>query len=231
MEAIVLAGGFGTRLKGTIGDATPKCMAVVAGKPFLHYILRYLSEQGVTRVILSLGHLSDVVIDWVEANKSQFPLDIDYCIETEPLGTGGGIKLACGHCQESEVVVLNGDTFFDVDLQKLMGKHKDTGSPITIALKRMRDFDRYGAVVVDETSGTILEFKEKSFCQEGDINGGIYVLTPEEVNWPVGRDKFSFEKDVLEKSIGKIRGVNFDGYFIDIGIPDDYAKANKHFAE
>lgn len=231
MEAIVLAGGLGTRLRGTIGEATPKCMAVVAGKPFLHYILAYLAEQGVARVILSLGHLSDVVISWVEANKSQYPLDIDYCIESEPLGTGGGIKLACGLCNESEVVVLNGDTFFDVDLRKLMSGHKNAGAAITLALKRMRDFDRYGAVDVDRSTGIIQGFKEKAFCHEGAINGGIYAITPSQVNWPENSAKFSFEKDVLEKSTGKIRGVNFDGYFIDIGIPEDYAKANQHFAE
>src|SRR6476469_9754255 len=118
MEAIILAGGLGTRLRGVIGEDTPKCMAPVAGKPFLFYLLQYAVQQGISRIVLSLGHRSEAVINWLATQD--FPLVIDSAIEPEPMGTGGGIQLALRECRSDYVIVLNGDTMFQVQLPALL---------------------------------------------------------------------------------------------------------------
>ena len=160
MEVIILAGGLGTRLR-TVVSEVPKCMAPVAGKPFLWYLLKYLTRYDVSRVILSVGYLREVIFRWVEEVRDEFPFQFDYAIEEEPLGTGGGIKLALGKAKGTDVIILNGDTFFDVNLNELMDFHKLMPSAVTIALKPMRNFDRYGRVVVDTVDGHIVQFKEK----------------------------------------------------------------------
>src|SRR4051812_4105319 len=147
MEAIVLAGGLGTRLRGVIGEETPKCMAPVAGKPFLHYLLQYAVEQGVTRAVLSLGHKSESVTTWLATQR--LPLEIDWVIETEPLGTGGGIQLALAQCKADDVFVLNGDTLFLVDMAEMLRFHHQHSSEATLALKAMKQFERYGTVQTD----------------------------------------------------------------------------------
>ena len=138
METIVLAGGLGTRLRGVIGEI-PKCMAPVAGKPFLQYQLEWLSRFNISHVVLSVGYLREQVIDFV--NGREWPFKISYAVEREPLGTGGGIRLALQKCRGNKVYVLNGDTFYNVNLKALTFT-----APVTLALKPMRDFERYGAV-------------------------------------------------------------------------------------
>lgn len=230
MEVIILAGGLGTRLRSVVSEV-PKCMAPVSGKPFLWYLLKYLTRYDVSRVILSVGYLREVIFKWIIEVKDEFPFSFDYAIEEEPLGTGGGIKLALSKAMTKDVVILNGDTFFDVNLHELMEFHKLTPSAVTIALKPMHDFDRYGRVIVDAVVGRIAEFKEKAHCEEGLINGGVYVVSRLNLPLKVYPDKFSFEKDVLEPLTvqGKIFGLIQDRYFIDIGIPEDYEIANQKF--
>ncbi len=230
MEVVILAGGLGTRLRGAIGNEIPKCMAPVAGKPFLEYLLIYLTRFDVKRVILSVGHLREVIFDWVKQNGHRFPFAIDFAVEETPLGTGGGIKLALESATDTDVVVLNGDTMFNVDLRELMDEHLRAGGSLTLALKPMVDFDRYGTVVTDPATGRVLEFREKQHCASGDINGGVYVINREKIQWP-DAERFSFETDVMEPgaSRGTIYGYPFGDYFIDIGIPTDYAKANEDF--
>ena len=150
MDVIILAGGLGTRLKSVVSDV-PKCMAPVCGKPFLWYLLRYLQNYQVDKLILSVGYLRHVIMDWIDDNKGAFSFSsIDYAIEDEPLGTGGAIRLALSKTDETDVVVLNGDTFFNVDLNAFMEKHRTYGAAISIALKPMVEFDRYGTVSVNE---------------------------------------------------------------------------------
>lgn len=227
MEVIILAGGLGTRLRSVVSEV-PKCMAPVAGKPFLWYLLKYLTRFEVSRVILSVGYLREVIFDWIEEVKDEFPFTFDYAIEEEPLGTGGGIKLALSKSTKSDVVVLNGDTFFDVNLNGLIEAHRLYPSAVTLALKPMQDFDRYGRVIIDNVDKHIVEFKEKEYCKEGLINGGIYVINKLEPIFAGLPNKFSFETAVFEPQckLGKLFGVVQDGYFIDIGIPEDYEKAN-----
>ena len=167
MEAIVLAGGLGTRLRSVVHDL-PKCMAPVSGDPFLSYVLDWLSNYKITRVVLSVGYLKESIMDWVR--RQDYPFQIDYAVEETPLGTGGGIKLALSKCKDRKVVVVNGDTFFPVDLDAI-----PFDAPITVALKPMKDFDRYGAVELS-AEGLVTAFHEKAPVKEGLISGGVYAL-------------------------------------------------------
>jgi D-glycero-alpha-D-manno-heptose 1-phosphate guanylyltransferase len=220
MEAIILAGGLGTRLQGVIG-AQPKCMAQVDGKPFLAHLFEYVDRQKCTRVILSLGYKSKAVIDWLETQELHF--ELDYVIEDEPLGTGGGILAAIEQ-------VLNGDTMFVVDLKEQMKFHNANNAMTTLALKEMHDFDRYG-IVNTNAIGLITSFEEKQYRKSGLINGGVYIINTEKFLARNLSEKFSFEKDYLEQFIGekKFYGYKSDSYFIDIGIPVDYARAQEDF--
>jgi D-glycero-alpha-D-manno-heptose 1-phosphate guanylyltransferase len=231
MEAIILAGGLGTRLRSVIGEALPKCMAHVAGRPFLHYLFKYLEGEGCTRIVLSLGHGHAHILDWL-GRESPTHVEVAHVIEHEPLGTGGGIRLAMKEAHEEHVIVLNGDTAFDVRLGALKSFAETVGAETTLALKPMRDFARYGTVEVDKHSGRILRFAEKQPRSEGLINGGIYCIQRDQFLARPLPQKFSFEKDYLEAFLqdGHFYGQASDSYFIDIGIPEDYARAQTDFA-
>ena len=227
MEIIILAGGLGTRLQGVIG-AQPKCMAPVNGKPFLAYLFEYVEKQKATRVILSLGYKHKQIIDWLEEQDLYF--ELDYIIESEPLGTGGGILAAMEVAETDDVAVLNGDTMFSVSLKEQLAFHKSSGAAATLALKSMQQFDRYGIVNTND-AGLITSFEEKKPTEEGLINGGVYFINREAFLAKDLQDKFSFEKDYLERFTNeqKFYGFRSDAYFIDIGIPDDYARAQEDF--
>lgn len=234
MEVIILAGGLGTRLRSEVKDV-PKCMAPVAGRPFLWYLLTDLKKyKEVTRVILSVGYLREVIFEWIPTVQDEFPFSFDYAIEEEPLGTGGGIRLAMEKVSEEEAIILNGDTYFAVDLNELVAAHKNQPeAKLTIALKPMKDFDRYGTVTTAE-NGRVLKFNEKQPCTEGEINGGVYVLSKDDGIFEGQPKKFSFETAVMQEKCGEtgcLFGVVQNGYFIDIGIPEDYHKASNEFPE
>ena len=204
----------------------PKCMAPINGVPFLKFILDDLQKQGITRFIFSLGYKSESIIDFVEEKYAA--LEKIYVIEKEPLGTGGAIKAACKKVTGKNVFVLNGDTLFAVNLKTLGAFHTEQQPACTLALKPMTEFSRYGAVEIDNNNA-ITAFHEKKFCVKGMINGGVYALDAEQFLKEVLPEKFSFEKDYLEANIAnhKLYGIAFDSYFIDIGIPEDYERANK----
>lgn len=232
MEVIILAGGLGTRLRSEVKDV-PKCMAPVAGKPFLWYLLTDLKKyKDVKRVILSVGYLREVIFEWIPTVKDEFPFEFDYAIEEEPLGTGGGIRLAMEKVTEDEAIILNGDTYFAVNLDELVAAHRaQNEAKLTIALKPMKDFDRYGTVTTN-ADGRVLKFNEKQPCKEGEINGGVYVLSKDESIFEGQPKKFSFETAVMQEKCGEtgcLFGVVQNGYFIDIGIPEDYKKVDKDF--
>ena len=143
-DVIILAGGLGTRLRSVVSDV-PKCMAPVGGRPFLAWTLQWLERFDVGHIILSLGYMSQVVIDWIQKEyKGKTP--VDWVIEETPLGTGGGIKLAMSKVRSSRAVILNGDTFFNVDLDSFHSFSSKLNAPLTVALKPMADFYRYGSV-------------------------------------------------------------------------------------
>lgn len=229
IDVIILAGGLGTRLRQVVSEL-PKCMAPVCGKPFLSYLLDYLKNFNVGKVILSVGYLRDSIIQFIDNQKDNYKFDFDFAVEETPLGTGGGIKLALTKATSENVIVLNGDTFFDVDVNALVMNHLHSKKDITLALKPMENFERYGNVILDE-NGNVVEFQEKKFCAKGQINGGVYVMKRENNMMNGLPEKFSFETEVLQKQakILNINGFVCDSYFIDIGIPEDYAKANIEF--
>ena len=223
-DVIILAGGLGTRLRSVVSDV-PKCMAPVGGRPFLAWTLQWLERFDVGHIILSLGYMSQVVIDWIQKEyKGKTP--VDWVIEETPLGTGGGIKFAMSKVRSSRAVILNGDTFFNVDLDSFHSFSSKLNAPLTVALKPMADFDRYGSVTLSDDN-RIVSFNEKMHCDKGLINGGIYCIDSSAALFDGMPDKFSFEKEILEPMSvkGVITGYISDGSFIDIGIPQDYDTA------
>ena len=226
MEAIVLAGGLGTRLREAVPDV-PKPMADIGGRPFLSYVLDLLARQGVGRVLLAVGHKHEVIQHHFGPRYGN--LLIEYVVEPEQRGTGGAVREALEHCRTADILVLNGDTYFDVDLLEMLAFHRAHQADITIALKRVGDTGRYGAVVPGQ-DGRIAAFREKSHTGAGLINGGVYA-----VKRGIGeqlRDldaPFSFEEDFLQRSMTRLSAYGFesDASFVDIGIPEDYAEARR----
>ena len=228
-EAIILAGGLGTRLKETVPDL-PKCMAPVAGRPFLFYVINYLRSQGIEKFIFSLGYKHKAIEEYL---SSQYPtLSYDIAIEPEPLGTGGAILLSCKKVMEKNVIIANGDTLFKTNIPQLVSTHIEKDADCTLALKPMKNFDRYGVVEL-EKDDRITKFKEKQIYPSGLINGGIYVLNVEQFLRESFPEKFSFEKDYLEQYYNKkkIFGLPQDNYFIDIGVPEDYSRAQQELKQ
>ncbi len=222
-EAIILAGGLGTRLRESVPDI-PKCMASVAGHPFLTYVIRHLLSQGIEKFIFSVGYKHEAIQDYL---KMDFPY-IRYIVvvEDNPMGTGGAIRLALASCHDRDVLVVNGDTLFKIEVDDLFDIHIEKQSECTIALKPMQHFDRYGVVDMDE-EGRVINFKEKKPVAAGNINGGMYLLNKNSFLKKEFADVFSFEKDYLQSYVDTtlFYGVIQDKYFIDIGIPSDFEKS------
>ncbi|MEO7394544.1 MAG: HAD-IIIA family hydrolase [Chitinophagaceae bacterium] len=223
-EAIVLAGGLGTRLRNTVPDL-PKCMAPVAGRPFLFYVINYLRSQGIYNFIFSLGYKHEIIEEYLHSHFST--VTYQCVIESEPLGTGGAIQLAISKSSEKNIVVANGDTLFKADINEAAIFHYSNNADCTILLKPMTSFDRYGVVELTEEDSVKI-FKEKQFYKNGNINGGLYILNANKFLVEKFTTKFSFEKDYLERLYNERRfyGLIQDEYFIDIGIPQDYNRAN-----
>ena len=228
-EAIILAGGLGTRLRAAVPDV-PKCMAPVAGNPFIWHVLQYLKAQGVESYIISLGYQSEMIKKYMQQEFGN--LTCTFVIEDQPLGTGGAVKLACDAALERDVIVMNGDTLFTVDLERLSSFHKQHEALCTLSLKPMNNFDRYGVVEVNQENA-VQSFKEKKYYAKGLINGGVYALNVEMFTSLGLPDIFSFEKDFLEVYCHsqKMRGLVQEEYFIDIGIPEDLEKANTELVQ
>ncbi len=220
MEAIILAGGFGTRLKPCVEDL-PKPLAPVGGRPFIEYLLDYLYINGIHRVIISTGYMAEKIESAI--GNGYRGITVDYCREDTPLGTGGAIKKALGMCKESCAVVINGDTFFDVDLFEMSRIHSESKCPITMAAKMLRNVERSGFIEVSD--GKLCGFREKGVQGAGLINGGIYIIEKNALD-AVNEEKFSFEKQVLETLLMPVRVFESEAYFIDIGIPEEFERAN-----
>ena len=225
MQAIILSGGLGTRLK-TVVNLQPKTLAPVAGKPFLYWLITHLQKNNITDFIFSLGYLHEQVELFL---KNEFPtLNYITVIEKEPMGTGGAIKLCLPFCKYDEILLVNGDTFFDLNIQDFQTNFLSSKADCSIALTPMQNFNRYGAVTIN-ADNVITEFNEKKYCDFGLINTGMVLFTRTVFENKIKNlpPKFSFEKDFIESNILilKITGYISSGYFIDIGIPDDYKKA------
>jgi D-glycero-alpha-D-manno-heptose 1-phosphate guanylyltransferase len=227
-EAIVLAGGFGTRLRGIVDDV-PKPLAPVAGRPFLAWLLDRLAASGMRRCILATGYLSEAIEHSIGARWQG--MHIAYSVEPEPLGTGGAIRLAATQVQGEGVHVLNGDTWLAYSPQALERATRERGASIGMALAEVDDVGRYGAVERD-ARGMVVGFREKGQRGRGAINAGCYFLTEAALASLPAQAAFSFEREVLAPATaaGRVAGFVQTSGFIDIGVPEDYAQAQRQFA-
>ncbi|TFB10136.1 D-glycero-D-manno-heptose 1-phosphate guanosyltransferase [Candidatus Marinimicrobia bacterium MT.SAG.2] len=225
MEAIILAGGLGTRLKSKVKDV-PKPMAIVNGRPFLEYILTHLQRGGVTKAVISVGFMNKVISDHFRYRFGT--IDIEYSVEDAPLGTGGGILQSLKFVNTNPILVVNGDTYFQIDIFKLLAVHSAKDADVTIAAKFLEDPDRYGTVKFDKT-GSLVSFEEKVKGKAGFINGGIYLINKDILLSASLPPVFSFEIDFLNKRSGdiNIQIMPSDDYFIDIGTSDDFEIAQR----
>jgi D-glycero-alpha-D-manno-heptose 1-phosphate guanylyltransferase len=226
--AIVLAGGFGTRLQSVVSDV-PKPMAQVAGRPFLEYILDYLIHFGFTEVVLSTGHLSEVVSDYF--GEQYRSMTVKYAAETDPLGTGGAILNSFRFTDAQNALVLNGDSFLDAPLDEVLNNDRLMDCDGLIVLRQMPNPDRFGTVRLG-TTGLVEEFEEKKpGLDSGLINAGIYILNRSVLEHFGLTGRFSIEEDFFKPHISEVKIAGFvtDGYFIDIGIPEEYDRAQSDF--
>lgn len=228
-EAIILIGGLGKRLQSVVKDI-PKPLADVGGKPFLWYVLQKLLQENIERIILSSGYKAELVEEFIL--KYFMGKNIKIIIEKEPLGTGGALKFSIPFINNDFLYLLNGDSFFDINMKKFKEDSFCIGKfDISIALCELKNPDRFGIVEIDKNFN-VIDFKEKREKKgERYINTGVYILNKKVIkdylqNYPT---KFSFEKDILEKLKLKTIGVPYKKSFIDIGIPEDYLMAKQFF--
>jgi len=224
MQAIILVGGLGLRLKSCL-DNIPKALAEINGKPFLFWMLDYLKKQNIKKVILATGHMSNKIQHLIGDNWDG--IEIIYSIENQPLGTGGAIKKALSKLDSNEVFVFNGDTWLTIDLKNFAEEVKIAGSNIGVALAKVNNSSRYG--LVNLKGDYIVKFLEKKLASPGYVNAGLYFLTnPFEISMPE-KSNFSFEECILipESKKSKLYGYKKTSNFIDIGIPEDFRRAQK----
>ncbi|SDP57161.1 D-glycero-alpha-D-manno-heptose 1-phosphate guanylyltransferase [Ralstonia sp. 25mfcol4.1] len=226
MEAIVLAGGLGTRLRQVVADV-PKAMAPVAGRPFLEILLTTLAGKGFTRVVLSLGYLSEQIVRHFGDRYAD--MELVYEIEDTPLGTGGALRAALERCTGEHVFVFNGDTFLDLEVTEVVRQLSRDPGPIIVA-RDVPDTSRYGRLYVER--GRVRGFIEKGVAGPGLINAGCYVLPRRCLDAFTRGQPFSLESDYLAHAMTQQHVGVFvtRGYFIDIGVPDDYARAQTELA-
>lgn len=226
MQAIILAGGFGTRLQSVVKNC-PKPMAPIHNKPFLAYLIDYLKSQGITEVVLSVHYLREQIEDFFKDNYQG--IKIRYAVEEQPLGTGGAIVHALKKIDSTQpVFILNGDTLLKLNYKTMYEKHFQNNTYLTIALRKIENCNRYGVVSVSETE--ITAFDKLGGEHPGLINAGVYLIDSSIFQkFPVSASVFSFEKDFLPSCVRHLKAHAFvvEDYFIDIGVPEDYAQIIK----
>ena len=222
--ALLLVGGLGTRLRPVL-SSTPKPMAPIGDVPFLELLVLQLRSQGIRRMVMCTGfHAEQIEAQF--GDGCRWNVAIEHSKETQPLGTAGAIKNAARFlAHASDFLVLNGDSFLEIDFRKLISFHRKHGGWASIAVRRVPDAARYGTVHVNE-EGRIVRFSEKLGLPEpGLINGGVYVFN-REVLETIPEGPASLEKDVLPGLLQRgAFALEQDGLFIDIGTPEDYARA------
>jgi NDP-sugar pyrophosphorylase family protein len=232
--ALILVGGLGTRLRPVYADG-PKALAPIQGKPFLAYLLKMLADHGLSRVVLCLGHHARQIEHWLAEQSltdQSFGLDVRCSYEDEPLGTAGALGLAYSRYARGErVLAMNGDSILRLSLAAMWELHARRAAEATIALAHVPDTSRYGNIEVND-QGWVTSFSEKSMERKpGFINGGVYLFEPSVmdrvvVDRVVKDRSISLEREVLPAQLTRgLLGFKSDGYFIDIGIPQDLARA------
>lgn len=226
-EVIILAGGRGTRLRSVVAEV-PKPLAQVAGKPFLTYLLNFYAGVGFRRAILSTGYMAEAISDFVGARWRG--MDVVCAVEPEPLGTGGAVKHAASYLHGDTAFVANGDTWLRFSPDELREQTIATDGWLGMALAHVPDVARYGSVRLEE--GKVAGFEEKGRAGPGWINGGIYYLTSMALERMPSQDAFSFEVELLRPmaEAGRVAGYDRTREFIDIGVPEDYFKAQAQFS-
>ncbi len=227
--AAILAGGLGTRLRSVVNDR-PKVMAMVAGRPFLTHLLDQLAESGIQKAVLCTGYMADTIRQ--ELGSRYNGLDLVYSVEEEPLGTGGALRQACEFIVDEKLLVLNGDSYCHCNLSEFIARQEASGFSAGIVLAKVDDVARFGAVKIDN------KFMVESFIEKGIqtgpgwINSGIYLLPVSRVREIVLGRAVSLERDVIPNIIvDGLYGYQCSGSFIDIGIPDEYQRAQMFFSE
>lgn len=222
MEAIILAGGFGTRLQSALPDLA-KPMAPIGGRPFLELLLASLAGQSIDRVILSVGHRHEQIVS--HFGDSYGPIQLEYAIEAEPLGTGGAIRYALSMVDSNPVFILNGDTFLRLDYAAMYARHQAASAMLSVAVTRLDDTSRYGSVVLQDDR--ITAFREKASGGRGLINAGVYCADQRLFEGRVLAEAFSFETAFLHPFVQELKPLAFvsEGYFIDIGVLQDLERA------
>ena len=226
-DVVVLAGGFGTRLREVVPDL-PKPMASVNGVPFLEILLKRIVPLKPQKIVLSVGYRWQTISEYFKDSFQGVP--VEYSVESVPLGTGGAFfKSLRDKCQSSVILLLNGDSFFDVDCLDLLEKHILTKSDISLALAKVPHIARYGQVLFHPNSQRVYQFIEKNGSSEsGCINGGVYAVSSTILGLKMP-EHFSWENDILKAKLNElvVSGFEYDKTFIDIGIPEDYFKAQE----
>lgn len=227
IPAVILAGGMGTRLREVVADR-PKVMAEVNNRPFITYLLDQLAATGVTNVVLCTGYLADQVSTVL--GDCYRGMQLCYSVEPSPLGTGGAIRQALPLFSSFPILVLNGDSYFDLNLLSFASKHRESGATASLALVTVADVSRYGAVDITDDHA-ITRFEEKGNQKgTGLINAGIYLLEQAAVEAMPPDSAVSIERELLPALIGRgLYGFPQSGKFLDIGLPADYRDADSFF--
>lgn len=228
MKALLLVGGRGTRLRSVL-PSTPKPLARVGNASFIELLVRQLRYQGIRELVMCAGYLSEQIQHELK-DGSELDVSIEYSIEKEPLGTGGAIKLS-KPLVKTEFLVMNGDSFMDVDFQQLVDFHRSHRALVTLTVRRVENSSRYGTVQLDK-EGLVKRFQEKTGAEiSGLVNAGIYVFNDDIFSYiPDGPS--SLERDVLPRLVGNgLCAMEQTGAFIDIGTPVDYAAAQNSVAQ
>jgi len=224
IQALILVGGLGTRLRPVVGD-TPKPMAAVGGRPFLEFLVRQLRRDGFRDVVLLTGHGATAVSEYF-GTGSAWDLSIAYSREPGPLGTGGALRHALPRLSGPRFLVMNGDSFFDIDLAAVLAAHaRATPEPVaTLALVRSTETERFGSVEAD-ADGTVTAFREKDESSgPGLVNAGVYVIERSMVEAIPDSRPVSLEREVFTELVGRgLHAREFGGAFVDMGVPDAYA--------
>lgn len=228
INAVVLAGGLGTRLRSVVSDRA-KVVAEIHGRPFLHYLFDQLAAAGIRHIVLCTGYMAEKVR--AQIGDYYGNIGLTYSAETEPLGTGGALRLARPLLSSDPVLVMNGDSFCDVDLLQFAKDHFENRAAASLALAKVSDISRFGAVDLN-LDGAVSSFEEKgSRVGAGLINAGIYLLSREIIASIPDGTAVSLERDVFPGLIGNgLHGFVSCGKFIDIGVPADYHAAAKFFS-
>ncbi|MGH9327670.1 MAG: nucleotidyltransferase family protein [Terriglobia bacterium] len=231
LPVVILCGGLGTRLRSVLPDR-PKCLAPINGRPFLELLLSGLNSDGFKRVVLCLGYRSGEVEEFIRS-RDPWQMDVMFSVEREALGTAGAVKNAEPLTGSADFVVMNGDTILELDFKRLIETHREREALATLALWRSRrGTNRYGSVGLD-SAGRITGFYEKAQGTGSSlINGGVYVFSRQMfAHLPSAPPRASLETQVFPSLVGKgLCGMPCEGYFLDIGVPEDYQRAQVELA-